>query len=95
MKDKTDEEAEKAAQFIADFPLIIREIFDECIKQGVVIDVIGDNVDELALMTDACIDEEIKLCNEIAGRSPTREEIISVLADRIIKYAEQKQKFKE
>ncbi|WP_048158660.1 hypothetical protein [Methanosarcina sp. WWM596] len=95
MKDATDEKTEKVTRFVTDLPLMLGEVVGECVKKGVEIDVISVNVGELTLMIEACIGEEIKLCNEITGRSPTREEIISVLADRMIKYAEQKQKYGE
>ncbi|RPJ69946.1 MAG: hypothetical protein EHM20_15900 [Alphaproteobacteria bacterium] len=94
MKDMTDEEAKRVAQFMEfNLPFMLREAFDECIKRGVKIDFIRDNVEELGPMVEACIDEEFKLCKEITGRSDlTSEEIISVVADRMIKYAEQKTK---
>ncbi len=96
MKDMTDEMTEKVHRFATfDLPFMISEATDECVKRGVKIDFIRDNVEELGSLVIAWINEEFKLCKEITGRSNlTSEEIISVLADRIIKYAEEKHKLK-
>lgn len=92
MKGTKYDQSEEVARFVTELSLMLGEAIGECVKHGIEIDMLSKNIDELTLMIEACVGEEIKLCEEITGKSPTREEIISVLADLMIKFVEQKQK---
>ncbi|MDD3874673.1 MAG: hypothetical protein PHW84_14715 [Methanosarcina sp.] len=90
MKYSKDEIDEKLKEFLEDFPSMIGEVVRECEKRGVNPKIIEENIEEFALLCENTITEELDLSEEILGRGLTRDEVITVLTERIIKLSKQK-----
>ena len=68
----------------------VDKVVRECEKRGVNPKIIEENIEEFALLCENTITEELDLSEEILGRGLTRDEVITVLTERIIKLSKQK-----
>jgi phosphatidylserine/phosphatidylglycerophosphate/cardiolipin synthase-like enzyme len=65
MKYTTVERIQEVTRFITDLKVVMGEVVDECVKRGVEIDVISDNVNELALITGSVLAKKSKFATRL------------------------------